>query len=274
MNRNARRLALAAAMSFIALQALGTQADAGVLVASGDEWTLSNHAFATPYQAGTMAFVRDLATTFGGSNYLLLTGNGNVSDSQLSQLTAEFTALGKSIDSSTGFDTSTLGGYDAVFHFGQGLSAEQLTHLDSYLTGGGNAYVSLGAGWYGTAAGEAATWNPFLANYGLVAGSTWFTATGFVDATVTAGPVGATNLIWGYGQSIERLPAGQGVSYVRGSFAGGPADVGLVGASRALGVSAVPEPGSWALMILGVGLTGLALRRRTLSGPAPTLRTR
>ena len=262
MKRDARRLALAVAFSFVASQAGGTQADAGVLVASGDEWTLSNHAFTAPYETGTMAFVQDLATTFGGANYLLLTGNGNVSDSQLSQLTAELTGLGKSVQSSSNFDASTIAGYDAVFHFGQGLSAEQLTDLDSYVTGGGNAYVSLGAGWYGTAAGEAANWNPFLANYGLVAGSTWFTAPGFVDATVTTGPAGATNLIWGYGQSIERLPAGQGVSYVRGSFVGGPADVGLVGASRALGVSAVPEPSSWALMILGFGVTGLMMRRR------------
>ena len=97
-----------------------------------------------------------------------------------------------------------------------------------------------------------------------MAGSTWFTALGFVDATVTTGPAGATNLIWGYGQSIERLPVGQGVSYVRGSFAGDPEDIGLIGASRVLGVSTIPEPSSWALMILGFGLTGLAIRRRVL----------
>ncbi len=268
MERNFRRLALTAAFSLVASQAIATQADAGVLVASGDEWTLSNHAFAAPYQAGTTAFVKDLATTFGGANYLLLTGNGNVSSSQLSLLTAELTALGKTVQSSNSFDAATIDGYDAVFHFGQGLSAGQLTDLDSYLTGGGNAYVSLGAGWYGTAAGEAATWNPFLANYGLVAGSTWFTAAGFVDAEVTTGPAGATNLIWGYGQSIERLPAAQSVSYVRGSFVGGPEDIGLVGASQSLSVSAVPEPSSWALMILGFGLTGLAIRRRA-SAAAP-----
>ena len=62
MERNFRRLALAAAFSFVASQAIATQADAGVLVASGDEWTLSNHAFAAPYQAGTTAFVKDLGS--------------------------------------------------------------------------------------------------------------------------------------------------------------------------------------------------------------------
>lgn len=251
--------------------AVGTAsaANAGVLVASGDEWTLSNYAYGAPYQGGTTAFVQDLATTFGGSNYLLLTGNGNVSSGQLTALTAQLTALGKTVQTSTSFSLAIASGYDAVFHFGQGLSGAQFADLDAYLSGGGGAYVSLGSGWYGSAAGEAATWNPFLASYGLVAGSSWFTAAGFVDATVTQGPAGATNLIWGYGQSIERLANSNGVSYVRGSFAGGPQDIGLVGSSQRLGVAGVPEPGSWALMILGLGGAGAVLRhRRRILSPA------
>ena len=42
MERNFRRLALAAAFGFVASQAIATQADAGVLVASGDEWTYAS----------------------------------------------------------------------------------------------------------------------------------------------------------------------------------------------------------------------------------------
>ncbi|RAK61929.1 PEPxxWA-CTERM sorting domain-containing protein [Phenylobacterium kunshanense] len=239
-----------------------TAASAGVLVASGDEWTLSDYAYGATYQTGTTAFVQDLATTFGGSNYLLLTGNGNVSNGQLTQLTAQLTALGKTVQTSATFSLGIASGYDAVFHFGQGFSGAQFADLDAYVSGGGDAYVSLGSGWYGTAAAEAAAWNPFFADYGLVAGSSWFTAAGFVDATVTQGPVGATNLIWGYGQSIERLPAGNGVSYVRGSFAGGPQDIGLVGSSQRLGVAGVPEPGTWAMMIMGFGAAGAMMRRR------------
>lgn len=239
-----------------------TAASAGVLVASGDEWTLSDYAYDAAYQAGTTAFVQDLATTFGGSNYLLLTGNGNVPVGQLAELTAQLTGLGKTVETSATFSLATASGYDAVFHFGQALTGSQFADLDAYIAGGGDAYVSLGAGWYGTAAGEAATWNPFLADYGLVAGSTWFTAPGFVSATVTQGPAGATNLIWGYGQSIDRLPAGDGVSYVRGSFAGGPQDIGLVGSSQPLGVAAVPEPATWTMMILGFAAAGAMMRRR------------
>ena len=59
-------------------------------------------------------------TTFGGANYLLLTGNGNVSDSQLSLLTAELILLGKTVHSSAGFDASTIGGYDV-----SGVSADE-----------------------------------------------------------------------------------------------------------------------------------------------------
>lgn len=235
---------------------------AGVLVASGDEWTLSDFAYGAPYQPGTVAFVQDIATTFGGTNYLLLTGNANVSAGVLTQLTAQLTGLGKTVQTSSTFSLATAAAYDAVFHFGQGFGSTQFADLDAYLAGGGDAYVSLGSGFYGSAAGEAAAWNPFLADYGLVAGSTWFTAPGFVSATVTQGPPGATNLIWGYGQSIERLPSGPGVSYVRGSFSGGPQDIGLVGSSRALGAAVVPEPATWALMILGFGAAGAALRRR------------
>lgn len=251
----------------LALGAAST-AGAGVLVASGDEWTLSDYAYGAPYQAGTTAFVQDLATTFGGSSYLLLTGNGNVSTSQLTALTAQLTALGKTVQTSTTFDLVTASAYDAVFHFGQGFTGDQFADLETYLSAGGDAYVSLGSGWYGTAAGEAATWNPFLANYGLVAGSTWFTGGGFVDATVTQGPAGATNLIWGYGQSIERLPASNGVSYVRGSFSYGPQDIGLVGSSQRLGVAGVPEPAAWALMIMGFGGAGAALRRQRVTNPS------
>ncbi|HEX7948410.1 MAG TPA: PEPxxWA-CTERM sorting domain-containing protein [Phenylobacterium sp.] len=37
------------------------------------------------------------------------------------------------------------------------------------------------------------------------------------------------------------------------------------GAVRVTGDSAVPEPGTWALIILGFGLAGVSLRRRTIS---------
>ena len=239
-------------------------ANAGVVVAAGDEWTLSDYAYQAPYVSGTTAYVQDIVATFGGSSYLLLTGNGNVSVSLLQGLSSQLSSLGKTVDNSPTFDLTTASNYDAVFHFGQGLSASQFTDLSTYVGSGGNAYVSLGSGWYGTAAGEAAAWNPFLSEHGLVAGDTWFTDAGFVEATVTQGPTGATSLLWGYGQSIEPILGSAGISYVRGSFAWAPENVGLVGSSAVLGAGApaVPEPGSWMMLIAGFGMLGGLMRSR------------
>lgn len=235
----------------------GAHAAAGVLVASGDEWQLSSFAFEGDYAAGTKGFVAALAEEFGGSKYLFLTGNPGLSGA-LNAAATEFGLHGKTVTYSATFDLATAQNYDAVFHFGQIINH---TALVDYVNGGGDAYVSLGSGQYGTAAGEAAAWNPTLAQFGLVAGSTWFTSAGFVKATVTSGPVGATSLLWGFGQSIDKLTSdADSRSYVRGSFTNGLADVGLVGASGSV-VTGVPEPTTWALMILGFGAAGTMVRR-------------
>ncbi|MBL8555318.1 MAG: PEPxxWA-CTERM sorting domain-containing protein [Phenylobacterium sp.] len=230
---------------------------AGVLVASGDEWQLSSFAFEGDYAAGTNGFVAALAATFGGSNYLFLNGNPGLSG-QLGAAAAQFALHGKTVSYSASFNLATAQNYDAVFHFGQIIDHAALI---DYVNGGGDAYVSLGSGQYGSPAGEAAAWNPTLAQFGLVAGSTWFTDAGFVKATVTSGPAGATSLLWGFGQSIDKLtPNASSQSYIRGSFANGLTDIGLVGASAPL-AAGVPEPGAWTLMILGFGAVGAMVRR-------------
>ena len=237
-------------------------ASAGTLVASGDEWQLSSYAFQNDYAAGTESFVKSLAATFGGSKYLFLSGNAGVPASQLGAAASQFQALGKTVSYSNTFSLAIAQDYDAVFHFGQLISHADLT---TYINGGGNAYVSLGSGQYGNPSSEAAAWNPMLAQFGLVAGSSWFSIAGFEKATITSGPAGATALLWGYGQSIEKLtPQSTSQSYVRGSFVRGPQDIGLIGASTTLrtGVGGVPEPATWGLMILGFGLAGGVLRRR------------
>lgn len=240
-------------------------AASGTVVAAGDEWLLTNAAytgFGGAYASGTSAFVNSIATTFGGTNYLLLTGDAPTGgQAGLANFAAQLGTLGKTVSYSAGLPAN-LSAYDAVFHIGQGLAST--APLASYVTGGGNLYLSLGGGYFGGAADEANFWNPFLSSYGLVAGSSWFTDPAFVNATVTTGPAGVTNLLWGYGQSIDALPGSNGISYVRGSFVTGLSNVGLIGTSRALGVptGGVPEPASWALMLGGFGFVGAAMRRR------------
>jgi hypothetical protein len=248
------RFIVAAAAASIASTAFATQ----TLVVSGDEWQMSDLAYGPDYASGTTQFVNAMVATFGGSHYLLLTGNTNVTQSSLTQAAAQFESLGKSVSFSPTFDLATASAYDAVFHFGQLVDPADFA---TYVNGGGNAYVSLGGGWWGTAAGEAAAWNPVLAQFGLVAGNEWFPVAGFVQADVTVGP--SDSLIWGYGQSIEKLsPQSASQSYVRGTFFGGP-EVGLIGASQTLGgATTVPAPAAWALMISGLGLVGTTARRR------------
>ena len=250
------------AAALFAAASLSSATLAGTLVASGDEWQLSNVAYEAEYIAGTTAFVNSLASTFGGTNYLLLTGNVSMNEAGLSKLVAQLTSLGKTVSYSSTFNLGTASAYDAVFPFGQYMSSP--ADIAAYVNGGGGAYISLGSGQYGNPGSEAAHWNPMLAQFGLVAGSTWFTDAGFVKANVVEGPT--TSLLWGYGQSIEKLtPEASSVSYIRANFAGNATVRGLVGASidpKTPIVPGVPEPASWALMIAGFGLVGAMSRRR------------
>lgn len=238
-------------------------ATGGTLIAAGDEWLLTQTAYTGIYETGTRAFVNSIAATFGGSRYLLLTGDAPTGgQAGLQSLAAQLASLGKTVLYAPTLPGS-LAGYDAVFHFGQAIAPAA---LDGYVENGGNLYVSLGGGYFGSAAGEAAAWNPFLAQYGLVAGSVWGPTPGFVNVTVTHGPPDVDNLIWGYGQTIDALPRSSGVSYVRGLYPGSRTELGLVGTSRALvdgtGNGAVPEPATWLTMLVGFGLAGRAMRRQ------------
>ena len=65
-------------------------------------------------------------------------------------------------------------------------------------------------------------------------------------------------------------PGGGGTPTPPGGGGTTPPPPGGGGGTPPVTVAAAPEPGSWALMITGVGLAGLALRRRRAQGPAAT----
>jgi hypothetical protein len=86
----------------------------------------------------------------------------------------------------------------------------------------------------------------------------------FVDGALVAATPG--NHLPSTGTGTVFLTAGAHSFEYQMSNAGGPccaeADVGLP-TGVAYSMSAAPEPGTWALMLSGVALAGLALRRRT-----------
>jgi hypothetical protein len=236
------------------------------LVVSGDEWQLSDSAYSLT-NAGTTQLAKGIAGLFGGKNYMLVSDNGNVPLSSLGTLASDITALGKTISTSTTFGAATLVGQDAVFLFGGTLGsspAEQLL-LKNFINGGGNVYISLGTGYFGSASAEAAAWNPLLNQFGLSAGGTWFPVAGFTSvSTVASGgaldaAVVPNSITWGYGQDISELsPVNPQTSLLMADFGVGYGTLGAFGIYQP-----VPEPGTYALMLGGLALLGWRARART-----------
>ena len=73
--------------------------------------------------------------------------------------------------------------------------------LIDYVLGGGNVYVAAGTGGFGSAASEAAAWNPFLEQFGLRFHDVWSTA------LLTAVPVSETHDVFEVVQKRSGEPA-------------------------------------------------------------------
>jgi hypothetical protein len=237
----------------------------GRIIAIGDEWLLSDIAF-TSQPVQTTQLAHNIANYFGNGqpgNFLVLSSVPDIPGFgargvQGAPLAAVMTTAGHSwtINASAPLTLATLNQYDGVFLAGTVASgAANAGTLASYVNGGGSVLVmaGVGTGFLG-AASEAAAWNPFLNQFGLGFGSTYFAfGTNLLPIPVApsghALSQGLSIVSWGNGHVTLDLDASnpQNQVAVRGSFApfgGGPqGDVNDIIATFNLGtVAAIYVP--------------------------------
>jgi hypothetical protein len=138
----------------------------GTVIVDNDEWTLSDAGFGEAPDAATFALNVANILAPGGGSLLAYSDNFGFTGSDLA---STLTGAGYSFSASVAapFTLATLQQYKGVFVGGDNLDNSVLA---AYVAGGGNVYLAGGTGDDG-AAGEAASWNPFLATVGLQLGS-------------------------------------------------------------------------------------------------------
>ena len=134
----------------VSIHEMAQAAGPGKIVASGDEWTLSDPGFSKAPDAGTYAL--NVANWFtGGSpgNFLAFARNFCLTGSQLA---ATMTGAGHSwtVDSNVDFTLPNLLQYDAIFVCGSLPPDNQV--LINYVNAGGNVYLGGGTGDFATVA--------------------------------------------------------------------------------------------------------------------------
>lgn len=241
-----------------------TAASAGTLILAGDSTIAfrQNTGVTTgaPALAGNVTFAQ---TLLGGGNQVRIFGGPNLPD-YTGQLSAGFTALGASVTTfNSTIDSSVLTGADLFVAFfpSRAFTASEAGVLLSFLTSGGTVFLAGEAttNTFGNPLGGAQNGriNDLLAlmgsgmrlDVGSFDPSDQFATTGAGE--VVADPLTAGVTSFGYGLTTT-VSGGQALFLTNDLKP-------FVSVERVAGV--IPEPASWAMMILGFGLVGSALRR-------------
>lgn len=264
-----KQLAIVAAWAAVTVGGQNALATDGRIIAIGDEWLLSDDAFSQlPAQSGQLA--TNIAGFFAAGpagNFAAFT---NSPIAYGASLQSHMTGLGHSWSTNPGPITlATLTQYDGVFLSGApGSGAADAAILAQYVHSGGNIMVMAGTGGIdNTAAGEAAAWAPFLNQFGLGFGSTWF-GPGFpvqVPANSSTHALGSSisTLVWGLGQTamdLDPLDPRNEIA-IFGDFTGiEDPPSGNFASVPVIATYNVPTPGAGA--VFGLGVLAAIRRRR------------
>lgn len=254
-------------LGFVTLVSVATTASAGTLVVAGDSTIAfrqnSGVTTGAPALAGNVTFAQRL---LGGGTEVRIFGGPNLPD-YTGQLSAGFSGIGANVTTFNGtIDSTALSGADLFVAFfpSRAFTASEAGVLLSFLTSGGTVFL----------AGEATTntfGNPLgAAQNGRIndllamMGSGMRLDVGSFDpsdqfATLAAGEIVADPLTAGissFGYGLTTTVSGGQALFLTNDLKP------FVAVERFGGV--IPEPATWAMMIMGFGLVGSALRRRAV----------
>jgi hypothetical protein len=246
-----RKVLAVAAMIFILALSAVLPAQAGKIVVTNDEWTLSDSGFGSSNDPGQFAL--NAANWFTGrstgNSFLVYSSNFGLTGSLLSSV---MTGAGNTWTVNTALPQTlvTLQSYDAVFLAGNAFDNNVLIQ---YVNGGGNVFLEGGTGIVGAAA-EAAQWNTFLNAFGLEFGSSYNGVGGDI-AISSLHPIfaGVDHLYQNNGNDTLDINASDPRAQVLVTSGGH----GLYAVYESV---SVPEPGT--LLLLGGALLGLYGVRR------------
>ncbi|MBX9602952.1 MAG: PEP-CTERM sorting domain-containing protein [Bryobacteraceae bacterium] len=225
----------------------------GSIVVNHDEWTTSNTGFSNAGGSNAANFVLNAANflTGGSGDILIYSTNFSLNQSSfLNTLTgAGYTVQQHSVNPIATFDLASISGFEAIFLAGPPVPAN-LAVLTAYVNQGGSVYLAGGTAGIGSAADEAAAWNPFLNAFGLSFGSPFNGVSGNI-APSTSHPLfsGVAQLYYNNGNTVSAI--GPGASIIATNSQG----LGLIGIA-----TPVPEPAT--TLLTAAGALGLWLLRR------------